>query len=378
VFAALEADAARAAFAALDDLPKEGYPNDWIKAFAALAPRLTGREIEPAAKIVEQLKEPTDRAEAYTALAARAEPENRDRYQRLVIESIRGIWEHSEHLIAYAICDAAPYLEGEHARAAWEIVVALEGSERSEAIMAMSSRLDREVAASAFPVVRDLENPYHRAVGLMRLSAALSGAQQAKARVIAFETAVAMGDAELDGEKAVLELLPHVQGDEHERLIERGLARAAYFGHAEMGSRAFAQLAPFMTGARKAAALDEALTRAIRWDEPGVRVDLLATIFDEMDAEGLQRALATTLKIKTAEDRFEVLASLARFLPAVDVRTVRKQLIERLFSLREQNRAETITFLGHPGVFAAPIVSTALRARLVRDIDEICSRWSWK
>jgi hypothetical protein len=128
VFASLDDDVAGAAFAGLDALPKKGYPNPWISAFVALAPRLSAQHLAQAAETVKQVEQVNDRAEAYTALAAYAEPGNRDHYQGLVVESIRGIWGHAEHLIARAIRDAAPYLHGEHATAAWSILMTLKAA----------------------------------------------------------------------------------------------------------------------------------------------------------------------------------------------------------------------------------------------------------
>jgi hypothetical protein len=215
-------------------------------------------------------------------------------------------------------------------------------------------------------------------VGLWRLSAALTEPEKSEARAAAFDSAMGMPADERDAEKAILELLPHLEGDQRERAARAGLARAKHFGDAEMGARTFAQLAPFLTGKKKASALAEALKSAGRIEQAGTRAEVLTLIFGQMDAKSLQRALTTVQKTKKAEDRFELLASLVPVLADADAPGVRRHIIERLFSLRDENRVELLKFLGHPAVFGSPTVPDHLRVRLVNDLEEICWRWSWR
>jgi hypothetical protein len=378
IFAGLDGEIAAVAFNGLDALSKKGYPNDWLKAFGALAPRLSAQDLQRASETIAQMKEAIDRATGYTLLAAYAAPSERERYQGLVIKSIRAMPDYSEHLIAYAIRDAAPYLNGANADAAWSIVVKLERFERSEAIMQMASRLEGGTALAALPEIRRLENAYHRSVGLWRVSSALPEPEKSEARAAAFDSAMEMPVDALDAEKAILELLPHHEGEQRKQAIRAGVARAEHFGNVEMGARTFAQLAPFMKGRQKTSALAEALKRAVRIEQPETRAEMLTSIFSQMDTKGLQRALTTVLTIEEPDERFEVLASLAPFLPDADPPAVRRHIVERLFSLRDENRVEVLRFLGHPAVFGTPTVHDPLRGRLVNDLEEICWRWGWR
>jgi hypothetical protein len=120
IFAALDPEIAALAFNGLDALPKHGYPNDWLEAFVALAPELSSEDLQRASETIAQMKEATERAKGYTSLAAYGATADRERYEALVIESIRAIPDDLEHLIAHAIRDAAPYLNGAYADAAWK------------------------------------------------------------------------------------------------------------------------------------------------------------------------------------------------------------------------------------------------------------------
>jgi len=378
VFNALEGDIVTTALEAIETLPKSGYPNHWVSAFVALAPHLSSQQLERASETVKGLKEATDRAEAYTAIVSGVAEAKRERYQRLILESVRQLPDYAEHLTAYAIRDAAPYLHGEHADAAWTILQKLQRSERSEAMMAIASQLAGDTALVAFPVIRDLKEPYHRVLGLIRLSAVLPEKESAEARAIAFKSAIRMGKADLDSEKAILALLPHLEGAARDQALKKGVERAAYFGNWEYGARTFSQLAAFVSGTRRAKALEDALTRSVRIEEATVRADILAGIFAQMDVKALERALGTIQAVADRNVRCEIQASLACFFPRADIRSVRRYILERLSGLRERARGEMLVFLGHPAVFAQPATSDEWRARLVDDISEICWRWSWR
>lgn len=256
------------------------------RALAGLAPHLGPDLLVPALRAATAIASRFDRAQAFASLAPHLPPEQRPAVLEPALHAATTIGDWRSR--ARALAELASYLDGDRRSELFTHAVAAireidDEDARSRALVWLAPRLPVEHLAQALEVALGLSGEPARAHALAGLAPHLSEEQRDRAR----RAATAMS-GRLDRGWALVGLLPHLPADQRAAVRDQAYDAVNASVHTLFGPPLLTSLAPHLSEAQRARALEVATTLT----DPYGRAEALTGLAPYLDSAQLDRALA--------------------------------------------------------------------------------------